>query len=226
MPPMKPPIKLPTLPYRKPVEGRDLWILDNALPTVDEVRARCLAKTDWTYGFPYRDEGWPGMRSIPALLPDELAPIEDWVRKVTGYKRLWQNPTPEGMTLNHNCVQVVGVDEADARPHTDSRPNCRLAAVIYLTPGLSPDCGTSFYRQRLPGGKLGGNHVPPPHANLQAALGTRFVPPNSFIEDARIDYKYNRLVMYHADLIHSATRYVGKSLETKRMAAVFFWLAQ
>ncbi len=223
---MKAPFKMPILPYRRPVEGRDFWILDDVLPNAQEVRERCLAKTDWSYGFPYRDEGWPGMRAIPALLPEELEPIEAWVKQQTGCKRLWQNPTAPGLTLNHNCVQLVGADEADARPHTDSRPNCRFAAVIYLTPDLPPDCGTAFYRQRLSGGPLGGNFVPPPHANLQAALGTRFVPPNSFVEDMRIDYRFNRLVMYRADLIHSAIRYVGKTLETKRMALVFFWLAQ
>ena len=69
---MKAPFRMPTLPYRNPVEGRDLWILDNVLPNAKEVRERCLAKTDWTYGFPYRDEGWPGMRAIPALLPEEF----------------------------------------------------------------------------------------------------------------------------------------------------------
>ena len=107
---MKAPFRMPTLPYRKPVEGRDLWIFDNVLPNAKEVRERCLAKTDWTYGFPYRDEGWPGMRAIPALLPEELEPIEAWVKQQTGCKRLWQNPTAPGLTLNHNCVQLVGAD--------------------------------------------------------------------------------------------------------------------
>lgn len=226
MQPIRAPFHMPTLPYRKPQLGRDLWILDDALQNPQQVRQRCLDKSDWTYGFPYRDEGWPGMRAIPALLPQELAPLEEWVKQQTGCKRLWQNPTAEGMTLNHNCVQLVGADEADARPHTDSRTNCRFASVIYLTPDLPADCGTAFYRQRLPGGKLGGNFVPPPHANLQAALGTRFVAPGSFVEDLRVDYRFNRMVMYRADLIHSAIRYVGKTNETKRMAVVFFWHGQ
>lgn len=226
MQPIRAPFHMPTLPYRKPQLGRDLWILDDALQNPQQVRQRCLDKNDWTYGFPYRDEGWPGMRAIPALLPQELAPLEEWVKQQTGCKRLWQNPTAEGMTLNHNCVQLVGADEADARPHTDSRTNCRFASVIYLTPDLLADCGTAFYRQRLPGGKLGGNFVPPPHANLQAALGTRFVAPGSFVEDLRVDYRFNRMVMYRADLIHSAIRYVGKTNEAKRMAVVFFWHGQ
>ncbi|MFX8778324.1 DUF6445 family protein, partial [Acinetobacter baumannii] len=77
------------------------------------------------------------------------------------------------------------------------------AAVLYLSPNVPPECGTSFFRVRLPGGQPGGNMVPPPHANLVEALGTRFVPPDFFVEDTRIDYRFNRLLVYRANLIHS-----------------------
>lgn len=96
--------------------------------------------------------------------------------------------------------------------------------MLYLNPGVPDDCGTSFYRQRLPNGQLGGNIASPPHANLVEALGTRFVPPNSFVEDLRIDHRFNRLLIYRANIIHSATAYWGFELAEKRMAAVFFWM--
>lgn len=215
--------KVKALPYQKPLEGRDLWVADDVLPNALEVRARCLARKDWTLGYPYRDEGWPGMRTLPALYPEELVRIESWAKKQLGVKELWQNAAAAGTLLNHNCVQVVGEDEAEARPHTDSRSSCRFAAVLYLSPNVPPQCGTSFYRQRLPNGSLGGNRVPPPHNTLADALGQRFLPPGSFVEDARVDYRFNRLVLYRADLIHSATRYFGRKPEERRMAAVFFW---
>ena len=214
------------LPYQKPREGRDLWVADNVLPNAMEVRERCLARKNWTLGYPYRDEGWPGMRSLPALYPEELVRVEAWAKKMLGVKQLWQNASAAGTQLNHNCVQLVGETEAEARPHTDSRSNCRFAAVLYLSPNAPPGCGTSFYRQRLPNGRLGGNLVPPPHDNLAEALGQRFLPPGSFVEDARIDYRFNRLLLYRADLIHSATRYFGRQPEERRMAAVFFWHAE
>lgn len=212
------------LPHRKLQQGRDYWILDGALPNPLEVRARCLARKDWTLGAPHRAESWPGMRAIPALLPEELEPIEAWVRAQTGAKRLWQPATPEGTTLNHNCVQVVGELEGGAKPHTDSRPLCRYAAVLYLSPNAPAACGTSFFRVRLPNGQLGGNQVPAPHANLVEALGTRLVPPDLFVEDLRVDYRHNRLLVYRADLIHSASRYCGRALQDRRMTAVFFWM--
>lgn len=213
------------LPYRKPTEGRDYWLFDDVLPNAADVRARCLGKQDWALGFPHTGESWPGRRAIPALEPDELAHVEDLVRKATGAKRLWVQSTPQGKTLNHNCVQVVGTQEAGARPHTDSRSLCRYAAVLYLNPNAPQECGTSFYRQRLPSGQLGGNTVTKPHENLVDALGTRFVPPGSFVEDVRVPNRFNRLLVYSAAMIHSATAYCGNVLADERMAAVFFWMA-
>ena len=212
------------LPYRKPTEGRDYWLLDAALPNAQAIRERCLAKQDWILGHPHRPESWPGRRAIPALEPEELAPVEAWVKQVTGMRRLWLETSPEGATLNHNCVQVVGQHDSGPRPHTDSRKLCRFAGVLYLTPDAPQDCGTSFYRQRLPGGQLGGNTVNKPHANLVEALGTRFVPPDSFVEDVRVPNRFNRLLVYSACMIHSATAYCGEVIADERMAAVFFWM--
>lgn len=76
-----------------------------------------------------------------------------------------------------------------------------------------------------PRGRLGGNVVQAPHNNLVEALGTRFVAPDAFEEDVRVPHKYNRLLLYNANLIHSATGYSGTTLEEKRMTAVFFWMA-
>lgn len=212
------------LPYRKPTEGRDYWVFDDVLPNAADVRARCLAKQDWALGFPYTGETWPGRRASPALEPDELAAIEAKVRGGTGARRLWVEQTPEGKTLNHNCVQVVGAHEAGPRPHTDSRALCRYAGVLYLTPDAPAACGTSFFRQRQPNGQLGGNTVPRPHDNLVQALGTRMVPPDAFVEDVRVPNRFNRLLVYSAAMIHSATAYCGEVLADERMAAVFFWM--
>lgn len=195
------------------------------LPDADVVGARCFAKDDWVEDYPHKPESWPGLRTMPGLQPAELARVERLVMKATGARQLRQETAPGGGTLNHNCIQVVGKDKCEPRPHTDSRALCRYAAVLYLNPNVPKDCGTSFYRQSLPDGRLGGNMVTSPHNNLVDALGTRFVPPDSFTEDVRISHRHNRLPLYTANMMHSATGYWGSTLEDKRMTAVFFWMA-
>jgi hypothetical protein len=215
----------PSLTYRKPQLGRDYWIKDDILADPLAVSQRCYANTEWELGAPHRPEPWPGMRAAGALLPDELAPVEAWVRQVTGARRLWQEATPEGATLNHNYAQLVGMAESGPRPHTDSRKLCRYAAVIYLTPQPEADGGTSFYRLRYPDGALGGNICSPPHANLREALGVKGLPLEAWQEETRVDNKFNRMLLYRANMVHSATSYFGFDHAEKRMTAVFFWMA-
>jgi hypothetical protein len=225
--PLSPPRRpgLPTLPNRKPTPGRDYWLLDNVLPDPDAVRERCLARDDWTQGYPHRPESWPGLRTKPGLNDAELAHVEKQVRKAIGAPKLWTRSPAGGGESDHNCIQVVGAGECEPRPHTDSRALCRYAAVLYLNPTAPKECGTGFYRQQLPGGVLGGNTVVAPHNNLVDALRTRFVPPDSFTEDIRVPNRYNRLLLYTANTIHSASAYCGTTMEDKRMTAVFFWMA-
>jgi hypothetical protein len=223
VPPSRPPMRV--LPYEAPQQGRNYWVFDDVLADPVGLRQRCLASKDWILGFPFRQESWPGRRTMPALEPDELAGIERVVRDATGVPRLWVETAPGGATLNHNCAQSAGAGCAHPRPHTDSLQLCRYAGVLYLTPDAPEHAGTSFYRQRLPDGSLGGNQVRPPHRNLVDALGTRFVPPDSFVEDVRVPNRFNRLLVYRANMIHSASAYFGATPADERLTAVFFWMA-
>ena len=224
-PRFQPPPVLNELPYTAPVEHENYWIFDDVLDDPQGVRTRCLESADWMLGHPHRRESWPGRRAMPALTADELERVESLTRKETGADRLWIGTATGGARLNHNCVQVVGERESQARPHTDSRNLCTYAGVLYLLPDAPADTGTSFFRQRLPGGRLGGNRVVAPHNNLVEALGSRLVPPDAFVEDVRVPNKFNRLLVYTAALIHSASAYVGTALDDGRMTAVFFWMA-
>jgi hypothetical protein len=205
--------------------GRDYWIRDDILPDPLMVSQRCYAQAGWELGAPQRPEPWPGMRAAGALLPEEMALVEAWVKQVTGARKLWTGATPEGSTLNHNYAQLVGMAESGPRPHTDSRRLCRYAAVIYLTPQPDPDGGTSFYRLRYPHGALGGNICSPPHANLREALGVRGLPLDAWQEELRVENRFNRMLLYRANMVHSASGYFGFEHAEKRMTAVFFWMA-
>src|SRR5512132_2415983 len=107
------------LPYRKPELGKDYWIKDSTLRNGLEVVERCFNKTAWTLGAPLRHEAWPGMRAPNALLPNELAVVEDWVKEQIGVKAMRSQDDPPGGVSGHNHVQIVAGD-AVARPHVDS----------------------------------------------------------------------------------------------------------
>ena len=98
------PTQMRPLPYRKPVEGRDYWVIDDVLPNADEVRARCLAKTDWEMGYPYTGEVWPGMRAMPALLDEELAALDAQVCRLTGAKKVWVEQTETGAWAHLDAI--------------------------------------------------------------------------------------------------------------------------
>ena len=219
------PAGAPQLAREAPSIGTNLWVGDAALADPHAVRDRLLAHRAWNLGHPHRPESWPGMRFPDALLPDELARVEAWVREATGSTRVWTATAPGGARLDCNVAQLVGAAESGPRPHTDRRDLCRYAAVIYLHPRPAPGSGTSFYRLRYANGALGGNACPPPHDNLVQALRVRSLPPSAWVEEARVDNVFNRIVLYKAALVHSATGYFGKAMADKRLTVAFFWMA-
>ncbi len=96
--------------------------------------------------------------------------------------------------------------------------------MLYLHP-FPPTihAGTSFFRLRMPDGRLGGNLCPPGKFNLKDALGVPSLPTNAWAEELEVHNVFNRLLLYRADLVHSATTYFGMHPKQKRMTAVFFW---
>jgi hypothetical protein len=221
------PLHARTLPYRKPEIGKHYWIKDNILRDPSTVVERCFNKETWIMGAPWRPEPWPGMRAPDALLPDELAIIEDWVISQTGVKALRPQGTPVNAVSGHNNVQIVGGGDGVARPHVDSSKLCDYAAVLYLHPyPPTKHAGTSFYRLRLPDGTLGGNICPPPYESLSQVPGfEKGSDLTMWEEDLEVPYVFNRLLVYKSDIVHSATSYFGwdHELGSKRIAAVFFW---
>src|SRR2546422_7774363 len=128
------PLRADTLPYRKPELGKHYWIKDNILPDPFPVVERCFNKTEWTMGAPWRPEAWPGMRAPNALMPEELAVVEDLVKSQIGVRALRPQGAPVDGVSGHNHVQIVGGGEAVARPHVDSSKLCDYAGVLYLHP--------------------------------------------------------------------------------------------
>ncbi len=224
-PTLAPPPGAPTLAREAPEQGVNFWIGDAVLPNPHAVRAHLLAQPRWNLGYPHRAESWPGMRLPAALGPDDLARVEAWVRGATGCTNLHVATAPGGARLDCNVAQLVGAGESGPRPHTDRRDLCRYAAVLYLNPDPPACAGTSFYRLRYANGALGGNVCPPPHDNLVQALRVPRLPPGAWVEETRVENVFNRILLYKAAMVHSATGYFGQAPADRRLTLTFFWLA-
>jgi hypothetical protein len=216
----------PTLAYEKLEQGKNYWVVDDVLPNALEVAERCFSHPAWEYGLPYQPESWPGMRFHGALLPAELAALEQRVKSLIGKDKIWMQQPPGALRLDCNVAQLVGSTESSSHPHTDSRSLCRYACVIYLSPDPDPACGTSFCRLRYPNGAIGGNLVAAPYNNLLDALKVRGLPIEAWYEDLKVENVFNRMLLYKANLVHCATGYFGKELREKRLTTVFFWMAE
>lgn len=214
--------------YRDLVLGKDYWIEDGILNNPIEVAQRCIAKSTWILGSPWRPVPWPGMRAPDALTPTELQRIEACLHARFGVRIRPHHPeAQDDAELGHNHIQIVGGDEGVARPHVDSARMCDYAGVLYLHPyPPTLHAGTSFYRFTRGDDQPGGNVCPPQYESLSQVPGMAGeMDPTMFQEILEVPYVFNRLLLYKADIIHSATAYFGwsRELASKRMAAVFFW---
>jgi hypothetical protein len=118
-----------------------------------------------------------------------------------------------------------GRDREAPGVHTD-HPGSDVTAVVYLTPGLLPDCGTSLWMHRATG--LSGEptaadarRLGVPLAGLRARLERDSRRRERWIEIDRIGYRPNRLVAYPSGVLHSATRHYGGSVANGRLYQTF-----
>lgn len=221
------PFNSPTLSYEKPELNVNYWVVDDFFQhkKAIDIANRCFNKQKWKLGKPYTAELWPGMRSKNALKKQELLLVEEWVKKTIGKDKLWTAEL-DGVVVDTNTAILVGATEGDARPHTDNRQLCRYAAVLYLNINPQENSGTSFYRLKYSNGAAGGNIVQAPYHNLVDSLRTSSLPVSAWYRDLSIENKFNRLILFKGNMVHSASGYFGKEKRDKRLAVTFFWMVE
>ncbi len=101
--------------------------------------------------------------------------------------------------------------------HSDTQS---YAAAIYLTLDATEDHGTSFWRHRDLGARR-----PSPHHAINAELYSEYnlLHPDNWQLVDRVGSVYNRLVIWDAQLIHSATSYEGFTRDNPRLVQLFFF---
>jgi hypothetical protein len=216
-----------TLHYEKPEQNINYWIVDDFFPEklATDIANRCYLKNKWKLGKPYTNELWPGMRTKKALKVKELESVEAWIKQKLAVDKLWVAESND-VVIDTNTAILVGADEGAARPHVDNRKLCRFGAVLYLNRNPEPESGTSFYRLKHSNGAAGGNLVKAPYMNLVDALNTQHLPPDSWYEELSIENKFNRLILFKGNMVHSATGYFGKEKRNKRLAITFFYMTE
>ncbi len=111
--------------------------------------------------------------------------------------------------------------------HSDTQS---YAAAVYLTPGAPSDddneprppvgAGTSFWRDTRYCRRR-----PSAHEHVNQAVYSEFnlTHPDNWELVDRVGSVYNRLVLWDAQLIHSATSYEGFTPESPRLVQLFFF---
>lgn len=177
-------------------------VVDDFLPDPDAVRALALAQQ-----FEGDDRFYKGKRSRERFLNvfdhrifgrHLWGRIDDWPKH--GMNGRFQFCVPTDPLVYH----------ADGQTH---------AGTIYLTPNAPPEAGLSLWRS-----KRTGHRRPDGDAHVDAqTFGGALLDPTKWELIDKVGNVYNRLVLWDATLIHSASCYFGTELQNARLFWMFFF---
>lgn len=105
-------------------------------------------------------------------------------------------------------------------PYTD------ITALVYLTPDLPFDCGTSLWMHKKtklidPPTPADARRLNMKVSEIRDLFERDSKKRNKWIEIDRIGYKFNRLVAYPSGALHSATSHYGSSINDVRLYQTF-----
>lgn len=196
-----------------------LVVVDSFLANPDRVRAMALEQD-----FAADPRSYKGQRTSSRFLWPFLK--EEFERLLGARITDWLHQPQNG------TFQLTGFDDPLVW-HSDTQD---YAAAIYLTPDAPVTAGTSFWRDRRHGSRRALTHPLERQrfsdmTSLQEAaqqVWTEFnlVHPDNWELVDRVGGVYNRLVLWDAKLIHSASSYEGLSAadrERARLVQLFFF---
>lgn len=197
-----------------PGQRRTAVVVDDFLLNPDQVREFALKQefaADNRYFRGQRSKTrhvWPGMREqLERVLGKAISPA--WTEHAT----------------NGVFQFCVGGDQVVF--HSDQNTH---AAVLYLTPNAPPEAGTTLYRSKQLKGRtveevMAQRNVGPAMAEHVARqmYGGKLLDPTAWEVVDVFGNLYNRLVVWDARLVHSASCYFGNTKENGRLFQIFFW---
>lgn len=196
-----------------------LLVVDDFYQEPDDIRRLALHQEYHPHGKEYKGKRtrerflWPFLKEEFERLLGR--PILDWL----------QQPA-------NGCFQLTGLNDPLVW-HSDLQS---YAAVVYLTPQAPLDAGTSFWRDRTyhcrrpPNHALEAGRFPDHAARIDAHKEIyndyNFLHPDNWELVDRVGAVYNRLVVWDAHMIHSASSYAGLENDTAehaRLVQLFFF---
>ena len=92
----------------------------------------------------------------------------------------------------------------------------QYAGILFLTPDAPPEAGTTFYRSKhTKNMKVDGDY--------DKVFRTGVLDPSQFDVVDVVGNRYNRLVLFDAQMIHAASSYFGNDLQNGRLFQLFFF---
>lgn len=189
----------------------ELIVVDNFYKDVDAVRAYALKQE-----FVARKEYHKGKRTVKAFIPSWIqGAFESYlgrpIREFTGATGIFQYCTAEDQVVYHNDSQ-------------------EYAAMVYLSPNAPLSSGTSTYKSKITGLMHSATvKDAAEHNTTISELNSKNFNGNSFYDKHNLELVdsvanvYNRLVIFNAQALHSATSYYGTTKENARLFHLFFF---
>jgi tetratricopeptide (TPR) repeat protein len=182
------------------------WIVDNFYENPDEVRQFALQQEYVEGGF---GRGFIGRRTEKQFL---FPGLKEKFEEIIGMKITeWESHGMNGRFQNAHAGEPLVW-------HCDSQ---KWGGMLYLTPNAPYQCGTTLYAHKQTrartyydnGWDAAWKDIPgDPHLD-----GTSFEPVDV------LGNVYNRLVIFDASCIHSASEYFGTVMENSRLWQMFFF---
>jgi hypothetical protein len=187
---------------QQPMPG--IWIVDNFYQNPDEIREFALAQEYNQGGF---DKPYLGDRTKEQFLFPGLREEFEYImnRKILNWENHAMNGRfqlcKEGVPLVYHCDEQA------------------WAAMLYLTPDAPYHSGTSTHA--LKGTNI--RHISHPEISRCFRPGSRNLDRTIFEPVDSFGNVYNRLIIFNAGYIHSATDYFGFTNENCRLWQMFFF---
>jgi hypothetical protein len=165
----------------------------------------------------------PAARSTETVIPPEVTQIFRSSLNVDLAEAALRIP------LN-GCFQLM-LEKDQARSYVHADQSAQWAAIIYLSPTSSPHPGTLFYRHKLTGltrfpqGKdleVKARELDLETEELNLLLREDRKDKKKWIQTDQIEFRWNRFILYDAQLFHCNGPTWGKSITTGRLTHNFF----